>query len=103
MAQTGSGDANLMNDFLPAAVTIGDAVLYQELEDEVVLLNMENQQYYGLNDIGAEMWKCLLELGNVAVAGDRLCDSYETDPTVVRADLESLVRDLLSAGLLKAA
>jgi hypothetical protein len=92
-----------MDNSLPAVVTIGDAVLYQELEDEVVLLNMENQQYYGLNDVGAQMWKCLLELGNVAVAGDRLCTSYETDPTVIRADLEGLVRDLLSAGLLKAA
>ena len=92
-----------MNESLPAIVAIGDAVLYQELEDEVVLLNMANQQYYGLNDIGAEMWKCLLESGNVATAGERLCRSYETDPTVIRADFEGLVRDLLSAGLLKAA
>jgi hypothetical protein len=95
--------SNLMNDSLPTSVAIGDAVLYQELEDEVVLLNMANQQYYGLNDVGAQMWKCLIELGNVATAGDRLCNSYEVDPTVFRADLEDLVNDLLSAGLLKAA
>jgi hypothetical protein len=92
-----------MSDSFPETVVIGDAVLYQELEDEVVLLNMSNQQYYGLNDVGAEMWKCLMESGNLAAAGDRLSTSYEVEPTVIRADLEGLVRDLLAAGLLKAA
>jgi hypothetical protein len=92
-----------MNNSLPANVAIGDSVLYQELEDEAVLLNMANQQYYGLNDVGAQMWKCLIELGDVSTAGDRLCSSYEVDPVVFRADLEELVRNLLSAGLLKAA
>jgi hypothetical protein len=92
-----------MNNSLPAGVAIGDSVLYQELEDEAVLLNMANQQYYGLNDVGAQMWKCLIELGDVSTAGDRLCSSYEVDPAVFRADLEELVRNLLSAGLLKAA
>ena len=92
-----------MSDTLPGTVVIGDAVLYQELEDEVVLLNMADQQYYGLNDVGAQMWKCLMEVGSLATAGDRLANDYEAEQTVVRADLESLVRNLLKAGLLKAA
>ena len=92
-----------MNDALPLAVTIGDAVLYQELDDEAVLLNMENQQYYGLNDVGARMWKSLMEAGSIAAAGELLGNTYDIEQTVIRADLESLVRDLLSAGLLKAA
>jgi hypothetical protein len=92
-----------MSDTLPGTVVIGDAVLYQELEDEVVLLNMADQQYYGLNDVGAQMWKCLMEVGSLAAAGDRLSNEYEEEQTVIRADLEALVRDLLNAGLLKAA
>lgn len=91
-----------MNDALPLAVTIGDAVLYQELEDEAVLLNMENQHYYGLNDVGARMWKSLMEAGTIAAAGDLLGETYDIDRDVIRADLENLVRDLLKAGLLKA-
>jgi hypothetical protein len=76
-------------------------VLYQELEDEVVLLNMENQEYYGLNDVGARMWKSLIETGNVAASADRLSELYEADERVIRADIESLVRDLTAAGLLR--
>ena len=82
-------------------VKIGDSVLFQELEEEVVLLNIANQEYYGLNDVGAEMWKSLIELGSVAAAGDRLSTRYEIDDTVIRADLQALVRALMAAGLLQ--
>jgi hypothetical protein len=92
-----------MNDALPGAVAIGEAVLYQELEGEVVLLNMANQEYYGLNDVGAQMWKCLLEsAGNVDSAEALLSETYDIEPSVIRADLERLVRELLKVGLLRA-
>ncbi|HTA46539.1 MAG TPA: PqqD family protein [Bryobacteraceae bacterium] len=92
-----------MGEVLPSAVMIGDSVLYQELEDEVVLLNMANQQYYGLNDVGAQMWKTLMEIPSVTAALDRLTELYEVDPDVLDADLHRLVRELLEAGLLKTA
>jgi hypothetical protein len=92
-----------MNDTFSGKVEIGDGVLYQELQDEVVLLNMESQRYYGLDDVGARMWKSVLENGSVAQATAHLCEIYEAEETVIRTDLEVLVRDLLSAGLLKPA
>jgi hypothetical protein len=92
-----------MNQQLPAAVAIPDSVLYQELEEEAVLLNMANQQYYGLNDVGAQMWRSLTEAGSIAGAEDRLLEMYEIEKTTLRSDLEALVRSLLKAGLLTAA
>jgi hypothetical protein len=95
---------NQMSETLPGAVVIGEAVLYQELEGEVVLLNMANQEYYGLNDVGAQMWKCLLEsAGSVDSAEVLLSKTYDIEPSVIRADLERLVRELLQVGLLRAA
>jgi hypothetical protein len=92
-----------MNEPLPSAVAIADSVLYQELEEEAVLLNIANQQYYGLNDVGAQMWKSLTEAGSIAAAEDRLADMYEIERPILRSDLEALVRDLLKAGLLTSA
>jgi hypothetical protein len=94
-------NSTVMADDLTENIRIGDSVLYQELEDEVVLLNMENQEYYGLNDVGARMWKSLMETGNVAATADLLSRLYQAEGTVIRADIESLVRDLTAAGLLK--
>ena len=92
-----------MNDSLPVSVAIGDSALYQELEGEVVLLNMTSQQYYGLNDVGAAMWKSLLETQSIDASIQRLSQIYDVEVAILRADLDKLVRDLLDAGLLKAA
>ena len=89
-----------MTEPLPSAVVIADSVLYQELEEEAVLLNMANQQYYGLNDVGAQMWRSLTEAGSIAAAEELLVQMYEIERPTLRSDLEALVRDLLKAGLL---
>jgi hypothetical protein len=80
---------------------IGDTVIYQKMKDEVVLLNMENQHYYGLDDVAAAMWDRLLTDGNIDSAASSLEKIYNVDPVVLRADLEILVGDLLAAGLLR--
>jgi hypothetical protein len=92
-----------MNDMLPARVEIGDSVLYQALQNEIVLLNLSTQHYYGLNDIGARMWELLVELRDVSSVAERLEASYEVDSAGLRADLEHLIGDLLKNGLLKSA
>jgi hypothetical protein len=82
-------------------VEIGEDVLFQQLQGEVVLLNMASQRYYGLNEVGARMWELLLESGSVDAVADRLHETYDTDPITLRSDLERLVGELLGAGLLK--
>ena len=83
-------------------VEIGEDVLFQQLQGEVVLLNMASQRYFGLNEVGARMWQLLLESGNVDTVTDRLRETYDADPLTLRADLERLVGELVGAGLLKA-
>ena len=92
-----------MDNSLPASISISDSAIFQELDDEVVLLNMANQQYYGLDDVGAQMWKTLLETQNIPATVDRLTEIYDVSPEVLHADLERFVGELLNAGLLKAA
>jgi hypothetical protein len=87
----------------PAKVEPSDDVIYQDLQDEMVLLNMGDQQYFGLDDVGSSMWKLLAEHGDVDTVAERLCAEYEVDAETVRKDLDVLVRNLIAAGLLKAA
>lgn len=91
-----------MSEKLPSFVEIGDSVLFQKIQDEVVLLNMENQQYYGLNAVGADMWESLIRERSLARAAEELAGIYEIDRETVRGDLSALVRDLVAKGLLKA-
>jgi hypothetical protein len=90
-------------DNFPAYVEIGDSVIYQTLEGEIVLLNMANQQYYGLDNVGADVWRLLLEHRSTAAVENEMRKVYAVDAVSVRRDLQILVRELLGAGLLKAA
>ena len=86
---------------IPAFVAIGDGVLFQKIQNEIVLLNMENQQYYGLNESASELWESLIELGSVSAVEDKLSASFDADPRSVSEDLRNLVSEMLAAGLLK--
>lgn len=87
----------------PARVEQSDDVIYQALQDEIVLLNLKSQKYFGLDDVGSAIWKLLVEHGDVEAAADRLCGEYDVDRATLRKDLGVLIGRLLEAGLLKAA
>ncbi len=87
---------------LPSRVEIGESVILQRLNDEAVLLNMSNQQYYGLNDTGTRMWELLMELGEPSKVVTQLQEEYSVPQAKLQADLETLVGELLQAGLLRA-
>jgi hypothetical protein len=81
----------------------GDDVICQPLQEEIVLLNMKDQQYFGLDDVGSDMWKLLVECGDVETVADRLCAEYDVDRATLKKDLDALIRKLMAAGLLKTA
>lgn len=85
----------------PARVEAGDDVIFQALHDELVLLNMKSQEYFGLDDVGSEMWNLLIEHGDLEVVTSLLAGKYDVDPQTVRRDLIGLVERLLETGLLK--
>ena len=77
-------------------------MLYQEVEDELVLLDLKSQQYYGLDGMGSRMWNLLVEHGNIAAVADKMCEEYEVEREDVLRDIESMVGDFRAAGLVKA-
>ena len=80
---------------------IVEDVIFQPVEDELVLLSLKEQQYYGLDSIGSRMWHLLLEHGDVETVADRICDEFDADRGQVVRDVESMVEDLCAAGLMK--
>ena len=91
-----------MLDRFPSKVEPGDDVICQTLQNEIVLLQLNNQQYYGLDDVGAHAWKLILENGDIASVTERLCEDYAGDPDAIRSDFHALVAELIEAGLLRA-
>lgn len=80
-------------------VAVSPDVLMQELEDEIVLLDLQGGQYFGLDEVGAVVWKSLSEDGDVEAAIRAVQAEYEVEEATVRGDVHELVQQLLDANL----
>lgn len=74
-------------------------VLMQTVGDEAVLLDLRSEKYFGLNPIGTRFWQLLQDGGDLESIRRRLLSEYDVSEDQLRADLDSLVQRLVSAGL----
>ncbi len=81
------------------AMVILEGVLARRVGDEMVLLNLESEQYFGLNRVGAEIVTRLTERSWTEAVRSLEAD-YEVDADVLRQDIQDLVEALRSAGLI---
>lgn len=85
-----------------AKVSMPAHVLMQEMPDgDSVFINLETEQYFGLNEVGTRMWKTLIASDTVADAYDALLAEYDVEPERLREDLEGLLASLVDQGLLQ--
>lgn len=78
-----------------------DHVVMRELEGEAVLLDLETEVYFGLDEVGTRVWTELVASGSVEAACGALQREFEVAPAVLRRDVEQLTRRLLETGLLE--
>ena len=76
-------------------------VLISRLQEESVLLNLDNERYYGLDDVGTRMLSVLTSSDSVQSAWLQLVDEYDVDREVLRQDLVSLIERLVEQGLVE--
>ena len=72
-----------------------------ELDEEVVLLNMNDNNYYGLNGIGAFIWRSIEKSGSVSTIVEDVLDSYEVSREDCEEDVLVFLRELSDAGLIR--
>ena len=75
--------------------------MISRLQEESVLLNLDSERYYGLDDVGTRMLSVLTSSDSVQSAWLQLVDEYDVDREVLREDLVTLVERLLEQGLVE--
>ena len=82
-------------------VRVPDDVLISNLQQESVILNLDSERYYGLDDVGTRMLSVLSTSNSIETAYEQLREEYDVDDDVLRQDLLSLVEQLVDQGLVK--
>jgi hypothetical protein len=78
-------------------------VTFQQIGDETVLLDLQTEQYFSLDGIGARIWGWIAEGVGIAEIEARLIDGYDAPAATIRADLAGLIEQLAEAGLVRLA
>lgn len=82
-------------------VKIPDGVLISKLQEESVILNLDSERYYGLDDVGTRILAVLTTSESIETAYETLVNEYDVDAQVLRRDLLELVEELVQQGLIK--
>ena len=82
-------------------VTFAETVFAQEVDGEMVLLDMESENYFGLDEVGTAIWQAMQEYGTLQEVLNALLEQYEVEPEVLENDLEDFVGKLVESGLVE--
>jgi hypothetical protein len=83
-----------------ASVVATERQLSTTLGDEVIILGLDDTIYYGLSDTGVRIWELIQARRTVGEILDVLVAEYEVDRDRAETDLEAVLVDLHSRGLI---
>lgn len=72
-----------------------------ELGPEAAILNTKNSVYYGLNPVGASIWRLLQQPRSIGEIRDAIAGEYDVSVKRVERDLLGLVKELMDEGLVE--
>jgi Coenzyme PQQ synthesis protein D (PqqD) len=75
-------------------------IVKQEMSGSLLLFNMEDGQYYTLNDVGRRVWELCDGTRSLSDIAEDLSHEYDSPAAAIRDDVLELVGDLADAALL---
>jgi hypothetical protein len=75
--------------------------LFANVGDDVVALNVEGGQCYGMDSIAGTVWGMLAEPAHVESICARLLEIYDVAPEICRNDVAKLIQQFEEEGLLE--
>lgn len=88
-----------MNYQINDRFSISSEVLSQEVNGETVLLDLQGECYFSLNEVGTRIWQLLQCDSSVGEALDVLSDEYDVSREQLEGDVGELLDKLSGAGL----
>jgi ornithine carbamoyltransferase len=86
---------------LTQKIIFSESVFAQEVDGEMVLLDMNSENYFGLDEVGTTIWQAMQEKEVLQEVYDAMLEQYEVEPEVLEKDLLDFVRKLDESGLIE--
>jgi len=79
---------------------LSNEVLSQQIDDKVILLDMANENYFELNDVGSYILEKLKDSIEVEILTDNLFEIYNIEKQLLEKDIIELLQQFLDVGLI---
>ena len=92
---------------MPAVISLKTIVVASKenvscaLGEEAAILHMSSGVYYGLDPVGARIWKLLEQPKSVADLRTAIVDEYDVESTKCESDLLNLLEKMRAEGLIE--
>lgn len=84
-----------------AIYKLSGKALFTAVGEDIVALNVDDGQCYGMEKVTAAVWRLLETPMSIDDLCDRLADLYAVEPALCRTDVDRLVHQLRSEGLIE--
>ena len=80
-------------------VTLSPEVISQEVSGETVLLDLESENYFGLDEVGTRIWQLMKETNDLQAIYQTLLTEYDVSEERLQQDLDTLLGEIAGLGL----
>lgn len=82
-------------------ISISKDNVYCNIEDEIIMLGLEDEVYYGLNSVGAFVWEQIKNPKTFAEILNAVLNEYDIEREECERDLRELITQLFNKGLVE--
>ena len=82
-------------------IEISSDILTQKVSGETVILDLNSESYFGLDEIGTRIWQLIQEQKDLKSVTATMLNEYDVEEKQLAEDIEDLLAKLDEAGLIK--
>ena len=84
-----------------STIVVTEDQVSADLSGEAAILNLKTSTYFGLNTVGASIWKLVREPKTVSQIRDAIIQEYDVEPDRCEHDILELLQELSKHGLIE--
>ena len=96
------GGSNAMSTvLLDSTIVRSSDQVSTDLGGEAVILGIQSQEYFGLEDVGVRIWGIIREPKTVRDILNTLLNDYDVEPKRCESDLLAVLQEMAEEGLIE--
>jgi hypothetical protein len=86
---------------LNQTIALSPDVISQQVSGETVLLDLQSENYFGLDEVGTRIWQLIKETNDLNSIYQTLLSEYEVSEDRLQNDMYVLLSEISDLGLIK--